>query len=282
MGSEYAYRKGWYTKLLEQPSSYYMEPFCIAGNLYFIGNKDSASHLVDTGDGLIVFDTGYPHMSGLLIASIYECGFSTKDIRMIFHTHGHFDHFGATKLLTTLSGAKTYIGAREAKMFAEQPEYILADYLDGVPVEMFAPDVLLTDGDEVTLGGTTVRAIATPGHSAGAMTYRFNVSGGDREYTAVLAGGSGFNTLCRDFMELHGNWSWRDEFAESLAKWQEITCDIYLGNHTPQSETEEKRRQMREGNNPFIDAEALKRFASDVERRYRRMLSEEGKFETKR
>ncbi len=79
----------------EHPSRYYLPPFQIFGNLYYIGDKKVCSHLVDTGRGLIVFDSGYPHTAHLLLRSIWELGFDPKDIRYIIHSHGHCDHCGA-------------------------------------------------------------------------------------------------------------------------------------------------------------------------------------------
>ena len=29
------------------------------GNIYFVGTYEASSHLIDTGDGLILIDTGY-------------------------------------------------------------------------------------------------------------------------------------------------------------------------------------------------------------------------------
>lgn len=66
MRSKYAYRDEWYRDIIDTPSSYYIEPFQIAGNLFFVGTKDSASHVIDTGEGLILIDTGYPNMGGHL------------------------------------------------------------------------------------------------------------------------------------------------------------------------------------------------------------------------
>ena len=71
-----------------------MKPFSIFGNLYFVGNADVGSYLIDTGDGLILIDTAYPTTRALLVQSIWEAGFNPGDIKYILHTHGHFDHFG--------------------------------------------------------------------------------------------------------------------------------------------------------------------------------------------
>lgn len=94
----------------------------MCGNLYFVGNKDSATHLIDTGEGLILFDTGYSNMQDFLIESIEKLGFRPEDICMIFHTHAHFDHFGATKMLKKISGAKTLISEIDGRTFKEEPE----------------------------------------------------------------------------------------------------------------------------------------------------------------
>ena len=284
MKSKYAYRSEWYEKIIRQPEEFSIPPFCIFGNLWFIGNKDAAVHLVDTGEGLMVFDTGYPHMQDELLHSIEKCGFHAGDIRMIFHTHGHFDHFGATARLMELSGAVTYMGARDADMINRNPELTLCSYFtereNPVAAPLFRPDVWLNDQDIITLGNTTVRVYETPGHSAGAVTYQFPVTDGKKIYTAVLTGGAGFNTLCRDFIEVHGNRDWREDFERSLSVWKIMKCDIYLGNHTGQSDVLEKRNRMVSGSgaagNPFLDDGALRRYAEKVETEYRNMLMEEG------
>lgn len=276
MKSKYAYKRTWYTIVRQDPTSLYIEPFRIFGNLYFVGNKDVSIHLVDTGEGLILFDTGFSHMGGLLLHAIWKCGFRPEDIKMIFHTHGHFDHFGATRFLKYLSGAKTYIGAADAKMLREHPEFALCDYLEGIPTEFFVPDVEIYDGDCFQLGNTIVETYETPGHSQGAITYRILVTDGNSQRWALLCGGTGFNTLCRDFLEDHHNYSWRTDFENSLRKWRELDCDIYLGNHTEQSRTLEKRaRMLQEPENPFINPDDWKRYVLDLEQRYFEMLRED-------
>jgi len=276
MSERFHFPPNWYKTIREDPTSLYVEPFRIFGNLYFVGDKDVSSHLVDTGEGLILFDTGYPHMGALLLHSIWSCGFNPKDVKMIFHTHGHFDHFGSTRFLVHLSGAKTYLGWRDAKMFREFPEHALCFYLLGIPTEFFIPDVEVHDGDVFKLGNTVVEAYETPGHSEGAVTYRIHVTDGEEKKIALLCGGAGFNTLKREFLDIYHNDSWRDDFEHSLEIWKKLSCDIYLGNHTGQSQTLEKLAKMEEGKpNPFIDPEHWKRYVLDLERRYHEMLASE-------
>ena len=158
-----------------------------------------------------------------MLYNIFKIGFDPADIKMIFHTHGHFDHFGATKLLVRLTGAKTLLGWRDAKMFREDSEFALCDYLEGIPTEMFVPDIEVHDGDIVRIGNTVVEAYETPGHSEGVITYRIHVTDGEEEKIALLCGGAGFNTLKREFIALFCNEGWRDDFEYSLKKWKELT-----------------------------------------------------------
>lgn len=86
--------------MMESPWLGKMRPFRIVGNVYFIGTFQASTHLIDTGDGLIVIDPGYNDSFYLVINSIYELGFSPKDIKYIVNTHWHGDHTEATAAFT--------------------------------------------------------------------------------------------------------------------------------------------------------------------------------------
>ncbi len=87
--------------------------FKIFGNLYFVGTVPASTHLIDTGEGLIVIDPGYPQSLYLIINNICELGFRIKDMKYIVITYGHYDHLAATKALVGLTGAKTFIGKED-------------------------------------------------------------------------------------------------------------------------------------------------------------------------
>ena len=124
------------------PDDFYVRPFQIAGNVYYIGNKAVCSHLIDTGEGLIVIDTSYPELDHLLINSIWEAGFDPKDIRIVLHTHLHYDHFGATNTLTKIYGAKAYVGRDEWESVQRKPELAVIPQDPYLSYRMIRPDVL--------------------------------------------------------------------------------------------------------------------------------------------
>ena len=89
--------------------------FQIFGNLYFVGTREVSSHLIDTGDGLILLDTSYPDTVDIMLGNIQKLGFSLQDIKILLHSHGHVDHIGGTAQLMKQTGAKAYIGALDAE-----------------------------------------------------------------------------------------------------------------------------------------------------------------------
>lgn len=278
MPSKYAFSQKKYQHFYQCPEAYYVKPFRIYGTLWFVGNENVGAYLIDTGDGLILIDTAYPTTRALLVQAIWEAGFDPRDIRYILHTHGHFDHFGATNLLVSLSGAKTFLGAEDAAMFRERPELALVEDGHYTFVPLFQPDVELRDGDIIELGSIRIRAVSVPGHTMGVMAYFFELEENGRTELAGLYGGIGLNTLCRDFQEAHHVPEYRDHYLASLEKVRGEPVTITLGNHTAQNNTMEKReRMLREpdGANPFIDPGEWERFIDQAEQRYRQMLEEE-------
>jgi len=278
MPSKYAFRSAIFEHFFSRPEEHYVEPFRIYGNLWFVGNENVGSYLMDTGEGLILIDTGFPTTRDLMIQSIWEAGFNPRDIRYIFHTHGHFDHFGTTNFLVHLSGAKTCLGAGDAKMFRERPELALVKDAHYSKVPLFVPDIELEDGQVITLGNTSVRCVSVPGHTMGVMAYFIELTENGETQLAGLYGGVGLNTLCRDFVLEYGVPEHRACYVNSLEKVRYEPVTITLGNHTAQNNTLGKRQQMLdnpEGPNPFIDPAEWQRAIDQNIERYHTMLAEE-------
>ena len=224
------------------------EPLRMLGNLYFVGTKPASTHIVDTGDGLILFDTGYEQSLYEVIDNIYRVGLNPHHIRYIFLTHGHIDHLGGARSLKRLTGAKTVLGRADREYANGTLDLSYAKELGMEYREVFEPDILLDDGDEITLGNTTVRAVATPGHTPGAMSYFFDVRDGDEVYRAGLHGGMGINTLSREFLDKYAlPYSLREDFVRSMLRLNEERVDIFLGNHMQHNHTEQKAKRIHEG-----------------------------------
>ncbi|WP_308588958.1 MBL fold metallo-hydrolase [uncultured Oscillibacter sp.] len=247
------------------------QPFCIAGNLYYVGNALVSSHLIDTGEGLILIDTAFPQTRSLLIQSIWEMGFDPKDIRYIVHSHGHVDHIGGTNLLKDLSGAKTVLHQADAAMFREDPRLTFDCDQEFPYSSLFQPDIEIRDGDTLTLGNTTLRFRDSPGHTAGVVAIFLETQHRGKRYTAAMQGGAGLNTLCREHFERYEHpqamQPRRDAFEAGLKRLLDVPVDIPLGNHPNQNHTFEKlarRRADPGGPDPFIDPGEWRRYLTQV------------------
>ncbi|MDD6735424.1 MAG: MBL fold metallo-hydrolase [Clostridiales bacterium] len=226
----------------------YVKPFKMWGNLYFVGTEPASVHIVDTGDGLIMFDTGYQSSLYLVVNNMYELGLSPKNLKYIVLTHGHIDHMGGARALKELTGAKIFLGEADRQSANGELDLSYAKELGMSFNETFEPDVLINDGDVIKLGNTEIKAVATPGHSAGAMSFFFDVYDGDRTYRAGLHGGMGINTLTNEYLDKYNlPYSLRDDFVKSMKRLNMEHVDIFLGNHMQHNDTLGKYARLKDG-----------------------------------
>ena len=254
----------------------YVRPGRIFGNLYFVGTYAASSHIIDTGEGLIMIDTGYAEGAYLVLHNIWDLGFCPYDIKYIIHSHGHYDHVGATRALAELTGAKTAISRIDAPMVdgtlvgegtdiaKGSVDMTLARELGYEFKDFFTPDILLDDGDVLTLGNTSIRCVATPGHTDGTMSFFFDVTDGTNTYRVGTHGGSGTNTQTDDFIRRYGiTTQCRRDYMASLDRLEQEHVDIHMGNHVWNNDTDKKLKILNDdpdGPNPFIDPEAWGKF----------------------
>lgn len=234
-----------------------MEPISILDGLWFVGCFPASSHLIDTGDGLILIDTGYEDTLFLLVNSIYKLGYRPEDIRCIIHTHWHDDHTGATAGLVRISGAKTAISTKDAPKARQ----------------FFTPDILLNDGDTVQLGDVCISVMETPGHTYGTISLFFDRTENGRTYRVGMFGGAGANTLKKGCYDYDGC---REDYRASLARLRKEPVEVFIGNHVWNNDTENKGKQrLSGGGNPFVDPKLWLRFLDYCEDRLNRVIEEE-------
>lgn len=224
-------------------------PFKLFGNVYFCGTFQASCHLIDTGNGLILTDPGYSNTLYLVIDSIYKLGFRPEDIRYIINTHWHWDHTEATAALAELSGAKTLLGRYDVEKTAQY----------------FTPDILIKDGDSLTLGDTTITFLETPGHTKGTISLFFNVQADGILYRVGMFGGAGANTLTQGAFDYA---DCREDYRSSLHRLQKEQVDVFIGNHTWNNDTFPKAKILREtGENRFADPQLWHQFLDFCEKR---------------
>lgn len=258
-----------------------IEPFRIKGNLYYAGNAQYSCLVIDTGKGLILLDAPPAEHLSSTINNLWKLGYQPHDVKIILLSHEHTDHYGSAMGLKHYTGADIYLSRAGAEDLKAHPKFF--DDMDSdfnSLNERVAPDVLLDDGDLIHLGNTTIRCIATPGHSRGTMSHFWTIHDGAKEYRAGIFGGGGFLTLSEELLAKDGlDLSWRNVFAASIDKVWNEPVDIMLGNHPFHADTLSKRaRQLQGDEDAFVDPDEWHRLLQELKdsfAAYRSMSPEE-------
>ena len=234
-----------------------MVPFKVWGHTYFCGTYQASCHLIDTGDGLIMIDPGYKRTAYLVVDSIYQLGFNPRDIKYIVCTHWHGDHTEAVPNFVDLTGAKTLLGRQDVELAAKY----------------FTPDILVDDGDTLTLGNVTLRFVHTPGHTPGTISIFYDDTDGQTTYRFGTFGGAGLNTLVPEDFEFEGC---REAYFASLERLKKEPVDVFIGNHTWNNDTLGKYETLAAtGKNEFIDSTLWGKFLDDYKVRLENIIAKE-------
>ncbi len=260
---------------MNKPWEEQVKPFRIIGNLYFVGCYAASTHLIDTGEGLILIDPGYPQGLYLVIESIYQLGFQPRDVKYIIHTHGHYDHCGATKAFVSLYGGETFIGRGDENYVNGKENLTLAKEFGSEYYEAFEADHIVSEGDVIQLGNTKIDILSTPGHTPGTISLFFDIEENGKTYRAGMHGGVGTNTLELEWLDKYGlSHDCRQQFLAGLARLKKIHVDVFLGNHCWNNDTLGKyEKSLTQKENPFIDPEGWLAFLRDCEGEIKEMMA---------
>lgn len=247
-------------KIWFDQESRYVKPFQIYGNVWYVGDSWVCVHLIDTGDGLLLIDSGNCGATAMLVQAIWEAGFKPNDVKWIIHSHGHLDHIGGANFFKRMFGTKLYLGEPDARMYREEPALSAIHDSHNDMDELFVPDYEIKEGDVLTFGNTTITFTLVPGHTAGCIACFFDAYGDEGAKRCGYYGGFGFNTLQKDYLVEFGDTGYktRQVYLDSLAKVRDEKVEIFLGNHCINNQTLERRQKQMDdptGPNPFIDTE---------------------------
>ena len=263
-----------------------VEPFRIAGNLYFVGREDVSIFLVTSPQGHVLIDAGYETSTPLIIESIRRLGFDIKDVKAILSSEAHLEHAGGLAELQRLSGAGIYASDSTAKGIESGGEDIPGPRF--LPNRIFAKlgpagyeparvDHRVNDGDTVRVGPLTFTAHITSGHTVGCTTWTFTVRDSTRTLNVVDACGLGY-TDGMHFTKPENYPGIGADFEASFAKLRALPVDIWVTSHTQPWGRYRKYQASRTAPHPadaFIDREGYKAYVDSAEARVRRRAAAE-------
>ena len=245
----------------------------IAGNTYYVGSKGLASYLITTPEGHFLINSGFEETVPLIKASVESLGFKMTDVKILLESHAHSDHVAGHALAKELTGAKVFVmqGDDDVIALGGKGQYLYTDSR----WQPCAVDKVLKDGEEVKLGGMTLIARRTAGHTRGCTTWTWKVAEGDQQYDVVVIGSPnvnpGFQLVDnKDYPEI------ADDYAKTFKTLKSLPCDFFLGAHGEYYGMLAKYDRVKPGEkNPFIDPAGYRDYVELKEKTFRQKLEEQ-------
>lgn len=252
----------------------WFEPFPahkVIGNVYYVGSKDLASYLITTPEGHILINSGFERTVPLIQKSVESLGFRMRDIKILLNSHAHSDHVAGLAQLKEITGGKVFVMRGDDEVISSGGK---GQYLYGLNRWTPCPiDRVLEDGDEVKLGGVTLVAHRTPGHTRGCTTWTWKVDDGGKTLDVVVIGSPNVNPGYRlvdnkDYPRI------ADDFAHTFEVLKKLPCDVFLGAHGDYYGMLAKYERTRTapGVNPFVDPEGYRAYIGAKEKAFRQVL----------
>jgi metallo-beta-lactamase class B len=249
-------------------------PFRISGNLYYVGSRDLASYLVVTPAGNILINANLETSPAQIRRSVEELGFRWSDTKILLSSQVHYDHAAGAAEVLRETPAKQMIMDGDVEVMRTGGA---ADFDSTLP--RFPParvDRVLHDGDTVSLGGTTLTAHKTAGHTRGCTAWTMQTHEGGRTLNVVIVGGWAANPGVR-LVATHGKPASYPgiavDFDRTFATLKALPCDIFLGAHGGYFDMLPKLERMpREGSSVWIDPDGYRRAVTEHEADYQREL----------
>jgi metallo-beta-lactamase class B len=251
-------------------------PFRIADNLYYVGSRDLASYLIVTPAGDILINSNLESSVPQIRHSVEQLGFKFTDIKILLISHAHFDHDAGSAAILQQTGAKYMV------MDADVPSVEdggVTDFAYGGKQQYPPAKVARTlhDGDKVTLGGTTLIAHKTPGHTRGCTTWTMVVHDKGRPLNVVIVGSWNVNPGYRlvDSPSKPASYPGiAQDYVRTFAVLHALPCDIFLGAHGLYFDMLAKlNRAPREGTAVWIDPEGYKSAVAERQQAFEKELA---------
>jgi len=212
-------------------------PHKIAGNVYYVGTRTLSSFLVTTPAGHILINSTYERNVRTIQMSVTQLGLKFSDIKILLGTHAHGDHQEGDALVKELTGA-------QVMAMAEDVPALEAIKPNG---KAHPIDRMLRDGEAITLGGTTLVAHLTAGHTRGCTTWTMTTQEGGKDVNVVFACSYRSPATVTPGIE--------SELNRTFNIIRSLPCDVPLGDHPAQYNMAAKYARVKPGApNPFIDS----------------------------
>jgi len=245
-------------------------PVRIHGNTYLVGTCGVSAILITGNAGHVLIDAGTETGADLIARNIRRLGFRVDDVRYLLHSHEHLDHVGGMARLQQITGAQLVASAAAAKVFETgaagpgDPQAGMHPPFRAVPVGR-----VVRDGETVRLGDLAITAVATPGHTPGALSWHWGSCEGGVCRRIVYA--DSLSPISRDNYRFSDHADYVAAYRAGLPKLADLECDILLTPHPSASAMVERMT----GAKPLSDPAACRDYAAAIGKRLDERLAQE-------
>ncbi len=251
-------------------------PFCIMGNLYYVGSEDLAAYLVATPKGHILLNENLASSAPQICQNIATLGFKPQDVKVLLTSQAHYDHTGGLAALKRITHAQVAVMAADVATLESGGRDDFFFFNDSTAwFEPVKVDRILHDGSRVTMGQTVLTARLTAGHTKGTTTWTLDLVEAGRVRHVVIVGGAGFNDGNNLVNDPRYPTQAKD-FAQTFRTLRALPCDVFLGAHGVYFELREKYARLQSAtSNPFIDPAGYKEFVNERDQTFRTELAKQ-------
>jgi metallo-beta-lactamase class B len=245
-------------------------PVRIHANTYLVGTCGISAILIAGEDGHVLIDGGTEKGAELIANNIRSLGYQLTDVKYLLHSHEHIDHVGGIARLQQLTGAQLVASAPAAAVFetgtatADDPQVGMHP-----PFPAARVDRIIKDGDDVLLGNIRLFAISTPGHTPGALSWRWESCDGGVCRTMIYA--DSLSAVSRDDYKFSDHPEYLAAFRTSIRKIAETRCEILMTPHPSAS----AMRDRITGQKRLFDTEGCRNYAATLGKRLDERVAKE-------
>ena len=235
-----------------------------------MGTCGIAAVLITGDDGHILIDGATETGAEVIAANIKALGFSVSDVKLLLHSHEHFDHVAGLARLQEQSGAQ-WLASPEAAPVLRTGVVADADPQAGIH-DAFPParvDGIVREGTAVTLGKLELMPVATPGHSPGALSWQWQSCENDRCHSVVYA--DSLSPVSGDSYHFSDHPDYVDAYRDSLHKLAALDCQILITPHPSAS----KMRDRLATSDGLVDSAGCKSYADAIATKLSTRLAKE-------
>lgn len=251
-------------------------PFRIHGRTYYVGTCGITALLVVGPDGHTLIDSGTDKGADIVLANIRALGFNPADVKTLLMSHEHFDHVGGMAKLQAATGATVVTTAAAAKVLRSgRPEADDPQARSGHPP--FAPVtgriVTMDNARPRTFGDQVFEPILTPGHTPGAVSWRWrDCDGADCK---IIVYSDSLNPISSDGYRFSANPRYIAAFRRGLRAVAASPCDIVLAPHPSAAFLRDRLL----GTRPLVDRSGCRSYAATASARLDARVAQEARAE---